>query len=231
MAAVLRLRTILLRYFKLSNAEVLKMVGEGRVRVDGKVCGPATKLEEWEEVTVDGKVIRPAKQFSYIRFHKPRGVESTTNESIAGNLFTAFHFPVPLFPVGRLDKDSEGLLIMTDDGRVFRNIAFSDREKEKEYFVTTDKAIDAFFLQRMSEGIVIMGQKTRPAKLFAVDGDPFSFRIILTQGLNRQIRRMCYKLGYNVTRLVRTRIVNVELGYLAPGEWVPLTKEELENLR
>lgn len=230
MAVAIRLRTILTRHFKISNEEALRMIGEGRVRVDGRTCGPATKLEEWEEVRVDDKIIRPAKNFTYIKFHKPRGIESTLNEAIPDNLLTVFHYPKKLFPVGRLDKESEGLLLLTDDGRVFSNVALSEQEKEKEYFVIVDKPVDADFLRQMSEGIVIMGKKTRPAKLSTVEDAPAVFTIVLTQGLNRQIRRMCYKLGYEVKQLVRTRIVNVKLGALKAGEWEELTEEEKRGL-
>ncbi|MCX6311849.1 MAG: pseudouridine synthase [Bacteroidetes bacterium] len=172
--------------------------------------------------------IREGILFTYIKFFKPRGIECTLNEKIENNLLTVFNFPKKLFPVGRLDKESEGLLLMTDDGRVFNQIAISEREKEKEYRVTLDKTFDKNFLESMANGIVIMGKKTRPCKLISVNEK--TFQIILTQGLNRQIRRMCYKLGYEVVELIRTRITNVELGNLKSGEVQELNTAERENL-
>lgn len=206
------------------------MIGQGRVRVNGKAEAPAFKVEQWEEISVDGKIIREGIQFTYLKCYKPRGIECTLNSAIENNLHTVFPFEKKLFPVGRLDKESEGLLLMTDDGRVFTDIADSEREKEKEYEVTVDLAVTAEFIRRMSEGIQIMGKMTRPAQVTVFSGDQFSFRIILTQGLNRQIRRMCYKLGYEVTKLKRIRIVNIELGNLKSGEAVPLTEEELNGI-
>jgi 23S rRNA pseudouridine2604 synthase len=229
MPKVLRLRTIISRYFNISNEEADLLIGSGKVRVDGKAVSPAAKIENWEEISADGKIIRDGISFSYFKFYKPRGIECTLNEKIADNLLTVFKHEKKLFPVGRLDKDSEGLLLMTDDGRVFDQIAISEREKEKEYIVTLDKPFDENFLQRMTEGIIIMGKKTRPCKLVPV-GEK-TFRIILTQGLNRQIRRMCYKLGYKVEELIRTRIVNVELGDMKAGEWKELTVREKESLK
>lgn len=228
MPQVLRLRTIISRHFKISNEEADLMIGEGKVRVDGKAVSPATKIENWEAISVDGKIIREGINFTYIKLYKPRGIECTLNKEVENNLLTVFDYPKKLFPVGRLDKESEGLLVMTDDGRIFSQVAISEKEKEKEYLVTLNCAYDEHFLAAMSDGIVIMGKMTRPCKLFSVNEN--SFRIILTQGLNRQIRRMCYKLGYDVVELKRIRIVNVELGDLKVGEWRELTSSEVEGL-
>ena len=228
MPQVFRLRTIVSRHFKISNEEADLMIGAGRVRVDGKAVSPATKIENWEEISVDGKVIRDGRKFAYIKFYKPRGIECTLNKKIENNLLTVFKYSKKLFPVGRLDKDSEGLLLMTDDGRIFNQVAISEREKEKEYLVTLDKNYNENFLESMSTGNIIMGKKTRPCKILSVDSK--MFRITLTQGLNRQIRRMCYKLGYNVVELKRIRIVNVELGSLKVGEWKELDSDEMEGL-
>ncbi|MEO5644562.1 MAG: pseudouridine synthase [Bacteroidia bacterium] len=228
MANVLRLRTLIARYYNISNEAADFMIGEGRVRVNGTATSPATKIEKYEEITVDGKIIREAIVFSYVKFYKPRGIECTLNVEIAANLLTVFHFPKKLFPVGRLDKESEGLLLMTDDGSVFKDLAWTENYKEKEYFVALDRSMDDSFLTSMREGVVIMGKMTRPATVIAMSDKVFW--IILTQGLNRQIRRMCYKLGYNVMELRRTRIANVELGNLKPGEWIELNVEEKKIL-
>ncbi len=221
MPKVLRLRTIVARYFNITNEKANFIIGRGSVRVDGKVDSPASKIENWQAISVDDKIIRSAIVFSYIKFYKPIGIECTLNPKIDNNLLTVFKYPQKLFPVGRLDKDSEGLLLMTDDGRIFNQVAISERHKEKEYLVTLDRNYDNVFLEKMSNGIVIMGKLTRSCKLIAVTEK--SFRIILTQGMNRQIRRMCYKLGYQVLELIRIRIVNVELGDLKVGTWKELT--------
>ena len=224
MPKVLRLRTIVARYFNITNEKANLIIGRGSVRVDGKVDSPASKIENWQAISVDDKIIRSAIIFSYIKFYKPIGIECTLNTKIDNNLLTVFKYPQKLFPVGRLDKDSEGLLLMTDDGRIFNQVAISERHKEKEYLVTLDRNYDNVFLEKMSNGIVIMGKLTRSCKLIAVTEK--SFRIILTQGMNRQIRRMCYKLGYQVLELIRIRIVNVELGDLKVGTWKELTITE-----
>lgn len=224
MPKVLRLRTIVARYFNITNEKANLIIGRGSVRVDGKVDSPASKIENWQAISVDDKIIRSAIVFSYIKFYKPIGIECTLNPKIDNNLLTVFKYPQKLFPVGRLDKDSEGLLLMIDDGRIFNQVAISERHKEKEYLVTLDRNYDNVFLEKMSNGIVIMGKLTRSCKLIAVTDK--SFRIILTQGMNRQIRRMCYKLGYQVQELIRIRIVNVELGDLKVGTWKELTITE-----
>jgi len=224
MPKVLRLRTIVARYFNITNEKANLIIGRGSVRVDGKVDSPASKIENWQAISVDDKIIRSAIIFSYIKFYKPIGIECTLNSKIDNNLLTVFKYPQKLFPVGRLDKDSEGLLLMTDDGRIFNQVAISERHKEKEYLVTLDRNYDNVFLEKMSNGIVIMGKLTRSCKLIVVTEK--SFRIILTQGMNRQIRRMCYKLGYQVLELIRIRIVNVELGDLKVGTWKELTITE-----
>ena len=224
MPKVLRLRTIVARYFNITNEKANLIIGRGSVRVDGKVDSPASKIENWQAISVDDKIIRSAIIFSHIKFYKPIGIECTLNPKIDNNLLTVFKYPQKLFPVGRLDKDSEGLLLMTDDGRIFNQVAISERHKEKEYLVTLDRNYDNVFLGKMSNGIVIMGKLTRSCKLIAVTEK--SFRIILTQGMNRQIRRMCYKLGYQVLELIRIRIVNVELGDLKVGTWKELTITE-----
>ncbi len=231
MPRVTRLRTFITRHLGISNAEADRIIGEGRVRVNGQAVPPAAKLEFWEEIALDGNVIREATQFSYVKFYKPRGIECTLSPELPDNLLTVFNFHKRLFPVGRLDKESEGLLLLTDDGRIYDGVALSERGKEKEYFVTVDKPVDERFLEQMRNGVEIMGKITRPAKVYEVEGKPSSFRIILTQGLNRQIRRMCYKLGYKVEELIRLRIVNVELGDLQPGEWKMLSDAELEELK
>jgi 23S rRNA pseudouridine2604 synthase len=227
---IVKLITLLVRHFNISHAEVMELIHAGRVRVNGKAVAPSMKLEIWDEVAVDQKIIRPAAQFSYIRFYKPRGIECTLNPKLENNLTTVFQFPKKLFPVGRLDKDSEGLLLLTDDGRIYDAVAQSEREKEKEYCVWIDKPVTPEMLSNLSNGIEILGQQTKPAITQAVADDPNAFVIILRQGLNRQIRRMCMTQHAQVTRLLRTRIVSVHLENLREGEWNALTETEIDDL-
>ncbi|MBC7388991.1 MAG: pseudouridine synthase [Opitutaceae bacterium] len=164
----------------------------------------------------------------YVAYYKPVGVESTLNKNIANNLADAIPIPERLFPLGRLDKASEGLMILTNDGKIYNGVTNSKNQKEKEYEVKVDQLITEDFLQKMSSGIEIMGQVTKPCEIRKVD--EFTFNIILTQGLNRQIRRMCYKLSYEVTNLKRIRIMNVLLGNLKIGGFRFFTEEEIEGL-
>ncbi|MGL5888605.1 MAG: pseudouridine synthase [Bacteroidia bacterium] len=227
---LLRLRTIISRSLDITKDAADLIIGEGRVRVDGVALPPSAKVWNWQQVTLDGKILREETEFSYVLFHKPRGVECTLNEEISDNLLSSFNFPERLFPVGRLDKDSEGLLLLTNNGQVFRRIALSEMNKEKEYWVEVNAPVTADFLEQMASGVEIMGKLTRKAQTFPVHENPQAFRIILTQGLNRQIRRMCTKLGYNVTRLIRTRIMFLQTGELQPGQWRKLSNTEAEQL-
>jgi 23S rRNA pseudouridine2604 synthase len=228
MPGVLRLRFFLTKTFSISNDEAERLIADGRVLVDGKIIPGSVKLEYWEEIAVDGKIIRPAVQFTYLKCYKPKGIECTLNTAIPDHLFTIFPFIEKLHPVGRLDKESEGLLLMTDDGRVFQRLAKSESEKEKEYLVTVDKPITDDFLLAMRSGVMIKGQMTKRAEVFRIEEDTCSFRIILKQGINRQIRRMCYKLAYQVTRLYRIRIAHIEIENLQSGESKNLSKEEID---
>jgi 23S rRNA pseudouridine2604 synthase len=225
--SVLRLRTLVSRALSITKDEADLIIGAGRVRVDGAAFPPSAKIYHHQLITLDGNVLREEKKFTYILFHKPRGVECTLNPHIADNLLSAFHFPERLYPVGRLDKDSEGLLLMTNHGKVFKQISWNEMHREKEYLVEVNAPVTDLFLQQMANGVEIMGTRTRPAQTFAIENQPQQFRIILTQGLNRQIRRMCSKLGYKVTTLRRIRIMHLHLHELLPGEWrLPDAEEE-----
>ncbi|MCU0433961.1 MAG: pseudouridine synthase [Bacteroidia bacterium] len=228
--SVLRLRTVISRALHITNDEADLVIGAGRVRVNGMALPPSAKIDHHEEITLDGKILREEKKFIYLLFHKPRGVECTLNDSIADNLLTSFHFPERLYPVGRLDKYSEGLLLMTNNGKVFKHIAWSEMNKEKEYVVEINAPVTPEFLAQMAAGVEIMGKLTRPAHTAALENQPNRFRIILTQGLNRQIRRMSSKLGYKVTRLQRIRIMHLHLNDLEPGRWRMLDAEEEKQL-
>ncbi|WP_210489051.1 pseudouridine synthase [Rufibacter aurantiacus] len=218
-----------LQYFvvqkgRLSNKEAIQAIISGRVLVNGAKGQLQQALSAEDEVQLEGQVLKEAQTFTYLAYYKPRGVESTLNPAIENNLAQAINLNVRVFPVGRLDKESEGLMLLTDDGALYNSISHAESHQEKEYVVTVDKPLTPEALDQLASGVVIMGQKTRPAQVQQVGEKSFS--IVLTQGLNRQIRRMCYKLGYTVERLVRVRMVNVELGKLQPGEWRELREEE-----
>ena len=179
-------------------------------------------------IKVDNKVITIDKGYVYIALNKPRGITSTTEKHIKGNVVDYVNHPERIFHIGRLDKDSEGLLLLTSDGDIVNEILRSENHHEKEYVVTVDKPITKEFIKNMSNGVVILNQKTLPAKLEQLNDK--TFKIILTQGLNRQIRRMCETLGYNVKKLKRIRIMNIKLDGIKYGEWRDLTAEEFNTL-
>ncbi|AMM52136.1 hypothetical protein TH61_14390 [Rufibacter sp. DG15C] len=213
---------------RLSNKEAIHAIVGGRVLVNGRKGTLQQPLAATEEVTLDGQVLKAPQKFIYLAYYKPRGVESTLNLQIPNNLQQALGLEERVFPIGRLDKESEGLMLLTNDGQLYNRIANADSHQEKEYVVTVDKPLTPEALAQLAAGVVIMGQMTRPAQVQQM-GD-MSFSIVLTQGLNRQIRRMCYKLGYEVERLVRVRMVRLELGDLKPGEWQELGEKGLSNL-
>ncbi|MEJ8756838.1 pseudouridine synthase [Pontibacter sp. H259] len=222
------LKYFIVQKLTLSNKAAIGLILSGKVLVNGKPGTLSQVLMPEDEVQLDSEVIKAGRKNVYIAYHKPWGVESTLNTEIENNLVEALALDETIFPVGRLDKASEGLMLLTNDGRTLFNILHAEKVQEKEYLVTVDKPLTPQAIERLAEGIVIMGQRTRPAVVTQVD--ELTFSIVLTQGLNRQIRRMCYKLGYQVERLVRTRIITLELGDLAPGEWRYLHPEELTGL-
>jgi 23S rRNA pseudouridine2604 synthase len=222
------LKYFIVQKLNLSNKVAINYIISGRVLVNGRKGTLNQELTPEDEVQVDDLVIKESRKNVYIAYHKPRGIESTLNTQIENNLRQALNYSETVYPVGRLDKASEGLMLLTNDGRTLFNILHAEKHQEKEYQVTVDKPLTPHALERLAEGIVIMGQKTRPAVVRQVD--EMTFKIILMQGLNRQIRRMCYKLGYQVEKLVRTRIITLELGNLAPGQWRFLDQGEVNSL-
>jgi len=212
-----RLQYLLVVRLQISNKEALNLIFSGKVLVNGITVKSNCELTQTDEILFEGKVLQEAKKLIYIAFYKPRGIETTLNVAIKDNLKAILPFEVEVFPVGRLDKDSEGLLLLTNDGTVYDKILRNENKTEKDYVVQVDKPITFEFLETMSEGIVIMGNKTLPCKLIQIDD--FTFKITLIQGLNRQIRRMCYKLDYEVLGLKRVRIGDVNLENLNAGEY------------
>lgn len=225
-----RLRVVVSRYLQTSLAEAARVITEGHVTVNGYVQKPSYRVAAQDKLELDGKEIEPP-QLYYVAFNKPRGIECTLNRDLPDNLLTVFNHKERLYPVGRLDKESEGLLLMTNDGSIYHDIAHSDSQKEKEYYVEVHKPIDEDFIRGMSEGMIILGQHTGRSLVTAVEDVPNAFRIVLTRGMNRQIRRMCYKLGFSVHKLVRLRIMHIHLGNLSPGVMRDLTAEEVAEFR
>jgi 23S rRNA pseudouridine2604 synthase len=211
-----------------SRREADKWIEAGRVTWNGQTAALGTQVADGDEVRVDGQVLGVKKKDVYIALNKPVGIICTTETDIADNIIDHVRHPERIFPVGRLDRDSEGLILLTNNGDIVNEILRSENNHEKEYVVTVDRPITDLSLKMMATGVKIMGEMTKPAKVSRVDAQ--TFKIILTQGLNRQIRRMCSALGYKAQRLQRVRIMNVKLGDLGSGEWRPLTPAELTGL-
>jgi 23S rRNA pseudouridine2604 synthase len=211
-----------------SRREADKWIEAGRVTCNGQRAALGTQVAAGDEVRVDGQLLGAKKKDVYIALNKPVGIICTTETDIADNIIDHVRHPERIFPVGRLDRDSEGLILLTNNGDIVNEILRSENNHEKEYIVTLDRPVTDLSLQMMSSGVKIMGEITKPAKVARVD--PQTFRITLTQGLNRQIRRMCSALGYKAQRLQRVRIMNIRLGNLRPGEWRALTPTELSGL-
>jgi 23S rRNA pseudouridine2604 synthase len=205
------------------------LVEEGRVKVNGVIAVMGAKVGSSDVIMVDDKIVsRPNEDFVYIAFNKPVGIVCTTDvANEKDNIVDYINHPQRIFPVGRLDKLSEGLILLTSDGDIVNKILRSKNNHEKEYIVTVDRPISDEFIDDMSNGVPILGTTTK--KCFVEKLDRFRFRIILTQGLNRQIRRMCEYFGYEVTKLKRIRIMHIELD-MPPGKWRDLTSEELAEL-
>lgn len=187
-----------------------------------------TKVSLRDEIRLDGKLVSgKTEKPIYLAFHKPAGIECTTNQSVKNNIVDYINYPLRIFPIGRLDKASEGLIFMTNDGDIVNKILRARNNHEKEYIVTVDKPITDRFLKRMASGIPILGTVTRKCEVEQLS--KFVFRIVLTQGLNRQIRRMCQYVGYEVTALKRIRIINIHLD-IPMGRYRELTSKEMEEL-
>lgn len=211
-----------------SRREADKLIEQGRVTINGQIPEMGTKVGPNDEVRVNGQLINEKKDgFVYLLFNKPIGIECTTNQSIKNNVVDYINYPERVFPIGRLDKASEGLLLMTNDGDIVNKILRARNNHEKEYIVTVNKPITERFIKRMASGVPILETVTRKCKVEQIS--KFTFRIILTQGLNRQIRRMCEYLDYEVAALKRIRIINISLDVPA-GKYRELTKKELDKL-
>ncbi|TCI85243.1 23S rRNA pseudouridine(2604) synthase RluF [Tenacibaculum sp. M341] len=211
-----------------SRREAEKLIVEGRVTINGKPTQLGNRVFEGDIVKVDGKALKQKPKTIYIALNKPVGIVCTTDSKEKKNIVKFVGHPQRLFPIGRLDKPSEGLIFLTNDGDIVNKILRAGNNHEKEYIVSVDKKITDRFITRMGNGIPILGTVTKKCKVAQINEN--TFKIILTQGLNRQIRRMCEYLGYNVTKLKRTRIMNVSLGNLKRGEWRELTDTEMTKI-
>ena len=212
-----------------SRREADRLISEGRVRLDGRVGALGDRVLPGMDVTVDGKRLSGEGEKVYLLLNKPMGIVCTADPREPMNVVDYLAYPRRVFPVGRLDKDSEGLLLLTNDGEIVNRILRAAGGHEKEYEVRIDRPVTPEFVQQMSRGVPILDTVTLPCRVRRT-GER-SFNIVLVQGLNRQIRRMCEALGANVTHLRRVRIMNLRLGKLLPGQWRELTEEELAGLR
>ena len=211
-----------------SRREADRLIEEGRVRLDGRVGALGDRVLPGMAVTVDGRSLSGESEKIYIALNKPRGIVCTADPREPMNVVDYLNHPARIFPIGRLDKDSEGLLLLTSDGEIVNRLLRASGGHEKEYEVEIDRPVTREFVQRMMAGVPILDTVTLPCKVRRT-GER-SFNIILVQGLNRQIRRMCEALGANVTHLRRIRIMNIRLGSLRPGQWRDLTEQELNTL-
>ena len=211
-----------------SRREADTLIESGKVTINGETAVQGSKVMDGDIVLVNGRKVTPDDDMVYIAFNKPLGVTCTTDKRDPSNIIDYIGFDERIFPVGRLDKNSSGLILLTNDGSIVNRLLRAENGHEKEYLVTVNRPYDKNFLRSMESGVPVLGQLTLPCKLKPA-GDK-SFKIILHQGLNRQIRRMCEYLGYKVTRLKRIRFMNIELGGLETGKWRYLTSSEKKEL-
>lgn len=214
-----------------SRREADRLIELGRVLLNGRPAKLGNRYTPGDEVEVDGSLITAPKkeQLVYIALHKPAGITTTTETHVPGNIISFVNHPKRIFPIGRLDKDSEGLIFLTNDGNIVNKILRAGNKHEKEYIVKINKPAEAGFVAQMSAGVPILGTVTAPCKI-QMNGRQ-TFTITLVQGLNRQIRRMCEALGYSVVSLKRVRIMNIRLGNLAVGKWRNLSEAEVAELK
>ena len=208
-----------------SRREADRLIESGKVKVNGKVVGLGVQVTAHDRIEVDGQFVTKEVPNIYLAFNKPVGITCTTDTSKKDNIVDFINFPERIFPIGRLDKPSEGLIFMTNDGDIVNKILRAGNNHEKEYIVNVNRKITQAFIRQMSSGVPILDTVTKKCQVKRIND--FTFNITLTQGLNRQIRRMCSHLGYEVTRLKRVRIMNIELGSLKRGEYRHFTPDEL----
>jgi 23S rRNA pseudouridine2604 synthase len=210
-----------------SRREADRLIQQSKVTINGKIAVLGDQVDDQDKIKVNGRPISPHRDFVYLALNKPVGITSTTDQSIKGNIVDFMNYPKRIFHVGRLDKDSEGLILMTNDGDIVNQILRAENAHEKEYIVDVDKEITPEFLSKIASGVPILNKITQPC--IVKKTAPRQFKIILTEGMNRQIRRMCDYFGFNVVKLKRTRIMNITLD-LPVGKYRELTDKELKTL-
>ena len=213
---------------KASRRGADRLIEEKRVRINGRVAKIGDQVKPGDDIRVNGERLAIARDHVYIALNKPVGITCTSEKGVKGNIIDLVNHPLKVNHIGRLDKDSDGLILLTNDGDIVNEILRAENKKEKEYIVSVDKPMTPEFLEKMASGVKILGTKTLPCEVEALS--KYEFKIILTQGLNRQIRRMCEELGYQVITLKRVRIMNIHLGNLPPGQWRDLTRKEKQRL-
>lgn len=211
-----------------SRREADRYIEEGKVKIDGQIAQIGSKVTKHSQVTFCGKPIKKEEKLVLIAFNKPVGIVCTTDHNEPDNIVDYIGYGMRIYPIGRLDKDSEGLILLTNDGNIVNKILRAENNHEKEYIVTVNKDITQDFINKMSAGVPILDTVTKPCKIEQIDKK--TFKIILTQGLNRQIRRMCEYFDYRVVNLRRVRIMNIRLGRLKVGDYRNVTEKEIEEL-
>jgi len=211
-----------------SRREADRLVESGLITINGRVAKLGDQVEPSDVIAREGQVLPWGRAPLYIKYHKPVGVTTTSESHVARNIIAEIGHPERIFPIGRLDKDSSGLILLTNDGDIVNDILRTEFGHEREYLVRVDRPFDQAFLDHMAEGVVILGSRTKPCRMSRVGRD--RFRIILTEGRNRQIRRMCQAFGYRVIMLHRIRIMHITINGLGTGEWKELTSQERAQL-
>jgi len=211
-----------------SRREADRLIRDGKVKINDTLASTGNQITSEDTVTINGERVSPSQAKIYIAFNKPYGVITTTDERRSNNVIDYVDVGARVYPIGRLDVHSTGLLLLTNDGSIVNKILKSKNKKEKEYLVTLNKPIQQKDLQKLRDGIILGDHKTLPARVKKMSAKKIN--IVLVQGINRQIRRMCEKLGYGVVELKRIRIGSIRLGDLSPGEWRNLTKREIDTL-
>lgn len=211
-----------------SRREADRLIESGEVTVNGETAVTGMRIEPEDKISVRGKIVREKDEMVLLLFHKPRGIVCTAQKKEKNNIIDYVKYPIRVYPVGRLDKDSEGLILLTNNGDLVNKIMRAGNCHEKEYVVKVNKEITGEFLERMSSGVPILNTRTRPCRISKIG--PYTFSIVLTQGLNRQIRRMCEYLGYEVMRLRRERIMNLKIDNIPQGKYRKITPDEFQLL-
>lgn len=228
MTAFIRINKFFTEQGICSRREADRLIESGAVTINGRVAKLGDRVSRTDVIARNGRVIPWGKASVYIKYHKPVGVTTTSEPHVYRNIIAEIGYPERIFPIGRLDKDSSGLILLTNDGDIVNEILRTEFGHEREYVVEVDRPFDRRFLDQMAAGVEVLGAMTKPCKVSRVG--PKRFGIILTEGRNRQIRRMCAALGYRVVSLHRVRIMHVTIDGLAPGEWRELTVQEREKL-